>query len=65
MSAKGTWKFVNNDKKLNIFIEVEANDFDINTLTDTSSDYSITVLATDAANNNGQKAYLSLPHLQD
>ncbi len=55
MFAKETGKCVNNDKKSNIFIKAEANDFDINTLTDTS----LTVLATDTIKfNNGQKRVL-------
>jgi hypothetical protein len=58
-TGKGTWKFVDSDKKLNIFIEDEANDFDLNLLTDNSLDYSITVLAADAAKaNKGQVGVL-------
>ncbi len=58
-TTKGTWKFVDSDKKLNVFIEGQANDFDLNTLTDTSLDYSLTVLAADAAKaTEGQKGVL-------
>ena len=58
-TTKGTWKFVDSDKKLNIFIEGETNDFDLKTLTDTSLEYSLTVLTADAAKaTDGQKEVL-------
>jgi hypothetical protein len=58
-TTKGTWKFVDSDKKLNIVSDGQSNDFDINVLTDASLDYSLTVLAADAAKaTDGQKGVL-------
>lgn len=58
-TTKGTWKFVDNDKKLNIVSDGQSNDFDINALTDVSLDYSLTVLSADAAKaTEGQKGVL-------
>ena len=59
-TTKGTWKFINSDKQLNITNSKENNDFTINDITDKSLDYSVSVTSVELATaTQGQKnAYL-------
>jgi hypothetical protein len=59
ITTKGTWKFIDNDKKINLFSGGQTSDFDLNDLTDKTLDYSLTVLLADAANaTDGQKGVI-------
>ena len=58
-TIKGTWKFLNSDKQLNISNSAENNDFTINDITDKTLDYSLSINVADVATaTQGQKNVL-------